>query len=151
MADTITLYVDGEIGTAEYLNTPLTQLQTNKAPKENPTFTGNVIIDSTGYISIPAGPTEDRHPNPDPGDMRFNTEEGKLEAWNNIKSKWEFVGSGSGQMLGEAEVKVFTYNSNTLSENIIIPEGSNASAVGPITVADGFSVSVPDGSRLIIL
>jgi hypothetical protein len=42
-------------------------------------------------------------------------------------------------------------NSNTVSANYSIPSGSSASSVGPITVASGQSVTVPSGSRWVIL
>ena len=42
-------------------------------------------------------------------------------------------------------------NSNTVSASYSIPSGSSASSVGPMTVASGQSVSVPSGSRWVVL
>jgi hypothetical protein len=42
-------------------------------------------------------------------------------------------------------------NSNTVSANYSIPSGSSALAAGPITVDSGVSVTVPSGSRWVIL
>jgi hypothetical protein len=42
-------------------------------------------------------------------------------------------------------------NSNTVSASYSIPSGSSASSVGPITVASGQTVTVPSGSRWVIL
>jgi hypothetical protein len=42
-------------------------------------------------------------------------------------------------------------NSATVSTNYSIPSGSNAIAVGPVTVAAGAAVTIPSGSRWLVL
>ena len=42
-------------------------------------------------------------------------------------------------------------NSYTVSTNYSIPVGSNAIAVGPVTVASGVAVTIPSGSRWLVL
>jgi hypothetical protein len=42
-------------------------------------------------------------------------------------------------------------NNNTVSANYSIPSGSSAFSVGPISVANGVSVSIPNGSRWVIV
>jgi trimeric autotransporter adhesin len=42
-------------------------------------------------------------------------------------------------------------NSATVSTNYSIPSGSNAIAVGPVTVAGGAAVTIPSGSRWLVL
>jgi hypothetical protein len=42
-------------------------------------------------------------------------------------------------------------NSNTISASYSIPSGSSAMSVGPITVASGKSVTVPSGSKWVVL
>lgn len=42
-------------------------------------------------------------------------------------------------------------NSNTVSASFAIPSGSNAMSTGPVTVASGQSVTVPTGSRWVVL
>jgi len=42
-------------------------------------------------------------------------------------------------------------NSNTVSASYSIPSGSSASSVGPMTVASGQTVTVPSGSRWVVL
>jgi hypothetical protein len=42
-------------------------------------------------------------------------------------------------------------NNNTVSASYTIPTGSSASSVGPMIVAIGQSVTVPSGSRWVIL
>lgn len=58
---------------------------------------------------------------------------------------------GSGQMLGSALTKVFSYNAQTLIEDITIAADQNSSAVGPVTIQDGVSLEISSGARLIIL
>lgn len=64
---------------------------------------------------------------------------------------FESIGSGSGQMLGGADVKVFSYNAKVVNENIIISSNVNASATGPISIAEGFAVTIEDDARLVII
>ena len=45
----------------------------------------------------------------------------------------------------------FHVNSNTVSASYSIPSGSSASSVGPITVATGQTVTIPSGSRWVVL
>lgn len=42
-------------------------------------------------------------------------------------------------------------NSNTVSTNYSIPSGSSAISVGPMTVSNGISVTVPNGSRWVVI
>ena len=42
-------------------------------------------------------------------------------------------------------------NSNTVSASYTIPSGSSASSVGPMTLGSGVSVTVPPGSRWVVL
>lgn len=58
---------------------------------------------------------------------------------------------GSGQMLGLARTKVFTYNAQIVSENIVVPASYNSSAIGPITIDDGYTLTIEDGARVVIL
>jgi hypothetical protein len=42
-------------------------------------------------------------------------------------------------------------NNATIASNYTIPNGYNASSVGPVTVSGGASVTVPSGSRWLVL
>ena len=42
-------------------------------------------------------------------------------------------------------------NSNTVSASYSIPSGSSATSAGPMTVASGVTVTVPSGSRWVVL
>ena len=43
------------------------------APAASPTFTGDVVINSTSAVQIPVGTTAERPASPSAGDLRFNT------------------------------------------------------------------------------
>jgi hypothetical protein len=45
----------------------------------------------------------------------------------------------------------FLMNKLTISQNYTLPADTGATVVGPITVANGVTLTVPDGSRLIII
>jgi hypothetical protein len=47
--------------------------------------------------------------------------------------------------------KCFYEHSQTISANYTIGTGNNASSVGPLTVASGISITVPSGSRWMVL
>jgi len=52
--------------------------------KNKSSFDGGTTIksDDTGATGTPTGSTADRPSDPDTGDLRFNTDEGKLEVYN---------------------------------------------------------------------
>jgi hypothetical protein len=58
---------------------------------------------------------------------------------------------GSGQMLGTAKTRMFSYNSQVLEESVIVGSMMNASAVGPVNIMEGYTVTIQDGARLVIL
>lgn len=58
---------------------------------------------------------------------------------------------GSGQMLGNATVKAISYNAQTIAENITIPSTYNATSTGPITIQDGFTVTIEEGGIWVII
>ena len=57
------------------------------------------------------------------------------------------AGTGSGgQMLGAAATKAIFYNSQTIAEDVTIAAGTNGGSFGPVTVANGSTVTVSNGS-----
>jgi hypothetical protein len=62
------------------------------------------------------------------------------------------AGTGGGQgATGGGSDQVFVVNDLTVTANYAIPEGKSASTVGPITINDNIIISVPTGSRWVIL
>lgn len=56
-----------------------------------------------------------------------------------------------GQMLGSADVKAISYNAKTISENITVDATVNAFSAGPISVANGYSVTLADGAVWVVV
>lgn len=61
------------------------------------------------------------------------------------------VGGATGGVSGTVTNKVFYENEQTVSVNYTITSGKNAMSAGPITVADGIVVTIPDGSTYTIV
>ncbi len=59
--------------------------------------------------------------------------------------------AGAGGATGGGSDEVFHLNGKTATVSYSIPEGKNAGVFGPLTIADGVTVTVPDGSTLTIV
>lgn len=107
------------------------------------TALGNKVskTSSTGSAQIPVGTTAQRNSPPSQGDFRFNSSTNSFEGYNG--SAWGAVGGGATGGAGNA---VFYENDQTVSVNYSITSGKNAMTAGPITIADGVAVTIPDGS-----
>jgi hypothetical protein len=70
----------------------------------------------------------------------------------NLSSSFTYV-TGTGTLTAPAvsASNGLVINSNTVSASYSIPSGSSASSVGPMTVASGQTVTVPSGSRWVVL
>jgi len=70
----------------------------------------------------------------------------------NISSSFTYV-TGTGTLTAPAvsASNGLVINSNTVAASYSIPSGSSASSVGPMTVASGQTVTVPSGSRWVVL
>jgi hypothetical protein len=95
----------------------------------------------TGAAVIPSG-TDAQRPVGVNGYFRYNNEQGLFEGFT--PSGWGQVGGG--QMYGKAQVKAIFYNANTIAENIDVVAGQNGLTAGPVTVENGFAVTVANGS-----
>ena len=58
---------------------------------------------------------------------------------------------GGGNLTVGAQNDVFYENSQTVTTNYTITSGKNAMTAGPIIIDDGVVVTIPDGSRWVIL
>lgn len=96
----------------------------------------------TGSALLPAGTDAQRDASPQVGAIRFSSTNTGWEGWNG--TNW--VSIGGGQMLGQALIKGIFYNSQNIAENLTIAAGTNGLSAGPITVDNGFTVTVANGS-----
>lgn len=117
-----------------------------KAPTDSPTFTGTATFSSTGALVLPVGTIEQRPENSSNGMIRYNSTLNTFEGYRN--GNWGSIGSGA---TGGLSDQVFYENDKTITSSYTITKGKNAMTTGPIKIADGAVVTVPDDSRLVIL
>lgn len=105
------------------------------------TTTPSVSLDiaATDAIRIPAGSNLQR-PGAAQGLLRFNTDLQRFEG--STGSSWGSLGGASG---GGGD-SVFYLNGKTVTTDFTIPAGQNAMSAGPITINDGVTVTIADGS-----
>jgi hypothetical protein len=65
-----------------------------------------------------------------------------------LVGKWSQIGGGA---TGNGGDQVFVENNQTVTASYQIPTGKNASTVSPITINSGVVVTVPSGSRWVVL
>ena len=114
----------------------------NVVKQTGDTMTGDLIFDTTGALTLPAG-TEAQRPTGVAGMLRFNEDTDGFEGYNG--TEWGSVGGGNSTALGLWE------NAATISANYTITSGNNAMSAGPITVDSGVTVTVPSGSTWTVI
>jgi hypothetical protein len=77
--------------------------------------------------------------------MRYNSTLGQFEGYG---AAWGALGGGA---TGGGSDSVFVENSDDVTTSYTITSGKNAMSVGPITVEAGVVVTIPTGSRWVIL
>lgn len=99
-------------------------------------------INSTGALKIPSGTTLQR-PSASVGQIRYNSTLAILETYNG--SDWVPVAGATG-----ASGAIFE-NNQTISANYTITSSKNGLSAGPVTLANGVTVTVPSGSRWVVV
>jgi hypothetical protein len=94
----------------------------------------------TGAASLPTGDISQRPNTPVEGMFRYNNETTSFEGYSN--GDWAGVGGAS----GGADNPFVYENDATVTADYEITSGKNAMSAGPITIADGATVTIPDGS-----
>jgi hypothetical protein len=107
----------------------------------NVVVSGNSQFNGTGALKIPVGTTV-QQPTPATGMIRFNSTQIQFEGYNG--TVWTSIG---GAQAGGAVYE----NKQAISENYTMTTNYNGESVGPITVASGVTVTIPSGSRWVIL
>ena len=123
----------------------LVQTTVGLAPLAGPTFTGDVVINSTSALQIPVGTTAQRPASPTAGDLRFNSTTTSAEIHNGT----DFVAVGGGATGGGTDA-CFYENDLTVTTSYSITANSGAHAVGPLVINSGVTVTVPSTSNLVI-
>lgn len=109
-------------------------------------ITGRTSVNSTESVKLPSGTTAQRPTTPSYGEFRFNSTLTQAEWWNGIG--WVNMGGGATGAPGNA---VFVENDITVTGNYTITTNKNAMSAGPITINDGVTVTIPDGSNWVII
>jgi len=110
------------------------------------TISGRLSLTGTGAAKLNVGTTAERPASPVNGDIRYNSSTSKYEGYSG--SSWGQLGGGA---TGGGADQIFNLNGQTVTTDYTIPTGFNASTVGPITIASGITVTVPDSSNWVIL
>jgi len=105
---------------------------------------GQVSLSATNAIKLNVGTTAQR-PTGAAGLMRYNSTLGQFEGYG---AAWGALGGGA---TGGGSDSVFVENSDDVTTSYTITSGKNAMSVGPITVEAGVVVTIPTGSRWVIL
>ena len=139
--------IDTEVTTLAGLETEIEALYAEldaisaKVSKSGDTMTGDLILNTTGALTLPVG-TEAQRPTPTKGMFRFNDDEDQFEGYDG--AAWGAVGGGNTAVVGWE-------NQITVAEDYTITTGNNMVSAGPITIDSGFTVTVPTGSRWVVV
>ena len=112
-----------------------------KVSTSGDTMTGDLILDTTGALTLPVG-TEAQRPTPVKGMFRFNDDSDAFEGYDG--AAWGAVGGGNTAVVGWE-------NQITVSEDYTMTTGNNMVSAGPITIDTGYTVTVPTGSRWVVV
>jgi hypothetical protein len=104
-----------------------------------------LAISSTGAVKLPSGTTAER-PSGTAGQIRYNSTLDRYEGYAN--SAWNALGAGA---TGGGADTVFVENSQIVTTSYTITAGKSAMSTGDITINSGVTVTVPTGSRYVIL
>jgi len=101
---------------------------------------------ATGSLKLPVGTTAQRDGSPSAGFMRWNSDDDTAEVYSG--TAWGAVGGGA---TGSSGDQVFVENDNTVNNSYTIATDRNAMSTGPVTIATGVTVTIPTGSRWVVI
>ena len=107
---------------------------------------GTVAFGGTGQVALPGGTVAQRSSTPVNGMIRYNSDLGEFEGY--AAGAWGQLGGGA---TGGGSDQVFVENSLTVTTSYSIPTGKSASSVGPISIGSGVTVTIPSGSKWVVL
>lgn len=102
-------------------------------------------ISSTGAVKLPSGTTAQR-PTGTAGQIRYNSTVPRYEGY--INGAWGALGGGA---TGGGTDTVFVENSQNVTVDYTITANKNAMSAGDITIDTGVTVTLPTGSRWVIV
>ena len=112
------------------------------------TIAGNLLFTGTGMVDMPVGTTGERPAGANTGAFRYNSTLNQFEGYGN--TGWGAIGGGGAGATGGGSDEVFVENDQTATTSYTLSTNKNASAVGPLTVNSGVTITVPANARLIV-
>jgi hypothetical protein len=107
----------------------------------------NVNLGGVLGVKVPSGTTEQRPTQGNlAGTLRYNTSTQKYEG--SVGNSWHNLGGGA---TGGGTDEVFLETARNVTSNYILSADKNAASVGPITINNGISVTIPNNCRWVIL
>jgi hypothetical protein len=137
-SSTITASVSGNAGTATALATGRTISSTGDVAYTSASFDGTSNVTGTATLATV---------NSNVGSFGSSTAIPVVTV--NAKGLVTAVSTATvagGQYFGSASVKAIAYNSQTIGENVTVTTGNNGLSAGPITISNGFTVTVESGA-----
>lgn len=127
---------------ASWLNDVNTSTFTT-VPAQATTLASGVVLkdSSTGAAVMPSGTTAQRPSVLSLGQFRYNTTLSKWEGYNG--TSWGSIGGGA---TGGGSDAVFVETNQNVTANYTLTTGYNAMSAGPVTIANGVTITVPDGA-----
>jgi hypothetical protein len=141
---TISAFLTGTGGTGTY--TVSTSQTVSSTAITGTVNDATLEINSTDAILVPVGTTTQRPSTGVEGYIRYNSTLDRFEGYAN--SAWGQLGAGA---TGGGSDNVFVENSLTVTTDYTITSGKSASSVGDLTINSGVTVTIPTGSRWVIL
>jgi hypothetical protein len=114
---------------------------TGFANAANVIASGNSQFNGTGSLKIPVG-TNGQRPSPTTGMVRFSSTDVQFEGYNG--TQWTSIG-------GAAAGGAVYENKQSITANYTMSTGYNGESVGPIQIDSGVVVTIPSGSRWVVL
>ena len=111
----------------------------------NSGFFTTISLTATSASKLNVGTTGQR-PTPVTGMVRYNTSLAKFEGYG--ATAWGALGGGA---TGGGPDEVFVENGQTVTTSYTITTNKNAMSTGPISVNSGVVVTVPTGTRWVVL
>lgn len=110
--------------------------------------TGNVVsmTNVNGAVYVPVGTTEQRPASASNGAFRYNSNSAAFEGYAN--GTWGSIGGSGG---GAVASGVINLNNQTVLANYSFTANTSGVSAGPVTLSPNVTVTMPLGSRWVIL
>lgn len=129
---------------ASNASTSASEAAASAASIDTDNFVGKTA--TTGSAEIPVGTTAQRDSTPAAGMFRFNSTETQFEGYDG--TEWGAIAGGGG---GNNTTFGLFEHANSITANYSITANNNAIAAGPVDIATGVTVTIPTGSRWVIV